>query len=316
MDGEMQGFVVSVALLLFLIFVMASPRKHNSITTIPSPSHSFDVDSTLGALQIGVLVSCVLFGVTTTQTYTYYGRFPKDSRKMKTLVAFVWLCELAHIICIAQTLYVLTISDFAHPDRLSTMAEALGVSTLFNAIVTACVQGFFSFRIFRLSKMLYIPCLTGILSLFYFGMTLVLFSFGQTNPFTIVEVRWGWLLISLWSVAAANDVIIAMALVFWLCRRRDSSHRITVALIDKLITWTIETGVVSSAAAFLNLAFFVTMKENFIWIAFYVVTTRLYSNSFLASLNSRATLRTINSTLPVSVSYPVYSSVNISEFEQ
>jgi hypothetical protein len=40
-----------------------------------------------GALQIGVFVSHVLFGVTTTQTYIYYSRFPDDSPKIKALVS-------------------------------------------------------------------------------------------------------------------------------------------------------------------------------------------------------------------------------------
>ncbi|KAJ7788663.1 hypothetical protein B0H14DRAFT_3503961 [Mycena olivaceomarginata] len=43
-----------------------------------------------GAYEIGVLLSYVLFGVTTTQAYLYYTRFPEDSRKLKALVVFVW----------------------------------------------------------------------------------------------------------------------------------------------------------------------------------------------------------------------------------
>jgi adenine-specific DNA glycosylase len=42
--------------------------------------------TSLGALQIGIFVSHVLFGVTTTQTYIYYTRFPEDSPKLKALV--------------------------------------------------------------------------------------------------------------------------------------------------------------------------------------------------------------------------------------
>ncbi|KAJ7483349.1 hypothetical protein FB451DRAFT_104812 [Mycena latifolia] len=260
-----------------------------------SHSSGFDVDSTLGALLIGVLVSYVLFGVTTTQVYIYQNRFPKDSRKMKVLVAFVWFGELAHVICIGHALYRMVISDFSHPERLVNIPQSLGVSSLFNAIVTSCVQGFFSFRIYRLTKSLYIPFVTGTLSLLSFLSTVVVFVIGlQTFPFTVFEVKWGWLFNTLWSVTVANDLMIAATLVFWLWRRRDNSHLITVASVDKIIAWTIETGVVTSAAAILTLTFFVTMQTNF------------YSNSFLASLNSRATLRRI-STLPVPVSYPVYS---------
>ncbi|KAJ6580817.1 hypothetical protein B0H19DRAFT_485440 [Mycena capillaripes] len=267
-----------------------------------SSSQSLDpattIDNTLGALLIGVLVSYVLFGVTTTQTYLYSGRFPNDSGKMKSLVAFVWLCELAHVICIGHTLYILLITDFAHPERLSTVPISLGTSALFNGILAMCVQGFFSFRIYRLSKRLYLPLLTWTLSFLFLGATAVVFVNGlQALPFSAFEKQWGWLLNSLWSVAAGNDLIIALALVFSLYRGRDESPRIG-AVVDKLIAWTIETGLVTSAAAILNLVCFVTMKKNYIWIAWYFVTARLYSNSFLASLNSRATLRTMNLDAP------------------
>ncbi|KAJ7709038.1 hypothetical protein B0H17DRAFT_1191531 [Mycena rosella] len=242
-----------------------------------SSLHSFEVDSTLGALLIGVLVSYVLFGVTTTQVYIYHGRFPKDSGKMKALVAFVWFCELAHVVCVGQTLYVLVISDFAHPERLGTIPKALGVASVFNALVASSVQGFFSFRIFRLTKRLYIPFLTGTLSILSFLATVMLFVIGLQTPFTMVAVKWGPFLNSLWSVAAGNDLMIAGTLVFWLWRRRDNSHQMTGALVDKLIAWNIV-----------------------IWVA---------------CLNSRTTLRTMSTALPVSVSYPVYSWNNYSNAE-
>jgi hypothetical protein len=70
------------------------------------------------------------------------------------------------------------------------------------------------------------------------------------------EARFAWLLNSLWSVASANDLIIAVTLVYWLYRKRpaadrrwgshfhvllaadDRIFRRTVALVDKLIAWT------------------------------------------------------------------------------
>ncbi|KAJ6465178.1 hypothetical protein C8R47DRAFT_49953 [Mycena vitilis] len=276
---------------------------------------SFDADGTLGALLVGVLFSYVLFGVTTTQTYIYSGRFPNDSRKVKILVAVVWLCELGHVVCIGHTLYVLVISDIGHPERLSIIPQSLEASTLFNAVVSTCVQGFLSFRIYRLWKRLCIPLLTWTLSFLFMGATVVVFVVGlQSLPFAQFEARWGWLLDSLWAVAAANDLIIALTLVFWLYRGRADADQIT-AVVDKLIAWTIETGAITSTAAILNLVCFVTMKQNFIWIAWYVVTARLYSNSFLASLNSRTTLRTMQTTLrtmdkvsSTSPPFPLYSS--------
>ncbi|KAF8212604.1 hypothetical protein K438DRAFT_1804846 [Mycena galopus ATCC 62051] len=273
----------------------------------PSTSLSFNADSTLGALLVGTLLSFVLFGVTTTQTYFYSGRFPNDSRNMKLLVACVWTLELGHVICIGHTLYVLAVTDFDHPERLSMFPQSMGASTLFNALVAMCVQGYFSFRIYRLGKRLYIPLLTWTLSFLFLGGSTVIFAVGQrTVSFSLFDARWGWLFDTLWAVAAANDLIIAVVLVFWLVKKRDESEYMTHVL-DKIIAWTIETGVITSAAAIMNLICFMTMKDSFVWIAWYVVTARLYSNSFLASLNSRGTLRTTTQ-ISVSKPYPFFSS--------
>jgi len=280
------------------------PPQHS----LPPPhSLSFNPDSTLGALLVGVLISYVLFGVTTTQTYLYSGRFPNDSRKIKLLVAGVWFLELGHVICIGHTLYIMVVTNFGHPERITAIPQSLAASTLLNALLAMCVQGFLSFRIYRLWKRLYIPLLTWTLSFLFLGATAAIFVVGlQSIPYPLFETQWGWLLNTLWAVAASNDVIIAGTLVFWLLRKRDDSEQMT-PVIDKVIGWTIETGVITSAAAILNLVCFVTMKNNFIWIAWYVVTARLYSNSFLASLNSRGTLRTLTQ-VSISKPYPLFSS--------
>ncbi|KAJ7483395.1 hypothetical protein FB451DRAFT_1439363 [Mycena latifolia] len=110
-----------------------------------------------------------------------------------------WFGELGHVICIGHTLYGMVISDFSHPERLVNIPQSLGVSALFNTIVASCappwpVQRFFSFRIYRLAKSLYIPFVAGTLPLLSFLSTVVVFVIGlQTFPFTVFEVKWGWL---------------------------------------------------------------------------------------------------------------------------
>jgi hypothetical protein len=45
-----------------------------------------NIDSTIGALEVGILVCMFLLGTSTVQAYTYYSRFPLDNWKTKTLV--------------------------------------------------------------------------------------------------------------------------------------------------------------------------------------------------------------------------------------
>lgn len=57
--------------------------SNNTETPLTPP---FNANTTLGAVQIGVLVSTCLFGVVTVQAYIYSSRFPKDPRRIKFLV--------------------------------------------------------------------------------------------------------------------------------------------------------------------------------------------------------------------------------------
>ncbi|KAJ7512793.1 hypothetical protein B0H11DRAFT_8493 [Mycena galericulata] len=253
---------------------------------------SFDPDTTLGAYEIGVLASYALLGVTTTQTYVYYSRFPNDPLRIKCLVAGIWSCEVAHAVCIAKSLYVMTVSDYGHPEKLFLIPRTLAAAVLFSGIIGAGVQVFFASRIYSVSRSFFIPCLSWCLSFLRLlgSITACVYGFRmQTIPG--FETQWAWLLKSLWSVASANDVIIAVTLVYLLHHQRSTADKRTVAIVDKLVAWTIETGVVTGAAGLVSLVCFVTMPENFVWLGCFVVAARLYSNSLLASLNSRAGLR-------------------------
>ncbi|KAJ7032723.1 hypothetical protein C8F04DRAFT_644527 [Mycena alexandri] len=261
-----------------------------------SPAIRFDPNPTLGALQIGVLISCLLFGLTTMQTYIYYTRFPDDPRMLKALVAFVWSCELALVVCSADTLYRYTILDYGHPERLlQRTPSSLEAAVFFCGIIAASVQSFFSHRIYSLSKTLYIPLLTWILSFLRLLASTTAFVSGLLMVnFVSYEAQWGWLGISLWSVSTANDFIIAGTLVFFLIRQRRNAQKTTAAVVDRLIAWTIETGMATSAFGIATLICYLTMAGNFIWIGLFIVGARLFSNSLLASLNSRVTLRALS----------------------
>ncbi|KAJ6572204.1 hypothetical protein B0H19DRAFT_1373065 [Mycena capillaripes] len=274
---------------------------------------SLDVNTTIGALQIGVLVSYVLLGVITTQTYIYYSRFPEDSGKLRALVGFVWVCELAHALCIGHTHYVYTISNYTHPERLSgAVPKSLGVAVLLSGVIAGCVQGFFSFRILTFSKTWYIPIFCWAMAILQLvGNTGMFIKMLDMVSVESAELRWGWLAVASLSVTVANDLTITATLVILLLRQRPNAYRRTGALVDKLIVWTIETGMLTSAASIAMLACFFTMKDNFVWMGVFTVAPRLFSNSLLASLNSRATLRTMNE-ISIPFSIPVIGSASIS----
>ncbi|KAJ7727721.1 hypothetical protein B0H16DRAFT_1590012, partial [Mycena metata] len=170
------------------------------------------------------------------------------------------------------------------------------LAVLFSGLITTSVQGFFSLRIYKLSRQLFIPALIVPMTfLRLVGTTIVAVAGLGMTSIAIFVVQWGGLLTAVWSIGVASDVTITSTLVVILVRqRRICGNTKTGTVIDKIIAWTIETGILTTASWIAILTCFVTMKNNFIWVAVFVVNARLFSNSLLASLNSRASLRAIN----------------------
>ncbi|KAJ7636314.1 hypothetical protein FB45DRAFT_1055763 [Roridomyces roridus] len=256
-----------------------------------------------GALELGVLISYLLFGVTTTQLYIYFTRFPEDDWKLKLLVAFVWTCEASHSACVGHTLYFYTISNFGNAERLvEAVPFTLDTAVLLASVITSAVQGFFAYRIYIVGgKRIILPGIFwGISTIRLIGCVGIFVTGVKMTSLPVYEMQIGWLMNSVWAVGSANDIGITISLVYLLFRQRNEIHKRTIPLVDKLIMWSLETGMMTSAWAFLTLIFFAAMGHNFVWLAIYITGTRVFSNSLLANLNGRSTLRTME--VPTQVS--------------
>ncbi|KAF7350898.1 hypothetical protein MSAN_01651900 [Mycena sanguinolenta] len=262
------------------------------------------IQTTLGAYQIGVLISYALLGITTTQAYIYYIRFPDDSFKLKALVAFVYLCEVVHAITLGDTLNVLTISDSASWSEraLGPIPKSFPIATFLSGLIGGSVQGFFAYRVYALSKKLVIPMSCWVMCAMRVAMATLISANLLHATVVTFEGRWKWALTTLWAVSTVNDLTVTATLVAILVSQRDNAYKRTAALVDKLIMYTIETGMLTSMSSITALACLISMPANFIWIAIFATNARLISNSLLASLNSRASLRAMEQevTMPLS----------------
>ncbi|KAF7300460.1 hypothetical protein HMN09_00929900 [Mycena chlorophos] len=251
-----------------------------------------DMSPTLGALLVGTLLSCVLWGILTTQVYLYFGRFAEDRRAMKILVAVVWTLELVHAISISHTTYTYLVLDYTDPLKLQgKMPATLAVSVLVGAIITATVQGYFSFRIWVLAPNAFFKLVSGVLWLsaaaYLFGsLADTILSIEAPNIATFLS-KYGKLMLYPTILNLANDLLITAALLTILIWTRQQGIARTALLVDRLILWTIETGMITSGFSCLNLAFYDTEPNNFIWIAMQIIKARLFANTLLATLNSR-----------------------------
>lgn len=249
------------------------------------------LDVSLGAVQVGYALSTLLFGVSTMQLYFYLRRFPKDPVIVKALTVTVWLGELGHQLCCGHIVHWVFVGSFGTARFLLVPPPKSFVGCLFfNALVGVIAQGFFTYRLWRTTKGIkVVSVLIGlVMSRFALSLTIGGIEYGISS-FAALLAKFKPLLTAGWVCSAVTDLLLTVLLSYDLHARRSGIHK-TSKLIDRLIVRIVATGMLTSIAALLMTIFFLSM-DNLVWVAVYFIIPRLFSNSMMASLNSRMGLR-------------------------
>jgi hypothetical protein len=249
------------------------------------------LDNTFGAFLIGVVVSATLYGVTCIQTWYYYSRYPSDPWYIKLLVAGALVSDTCHQALITHTVYTYLVTDFGDLSALGEIVWSLIVEVFFNGFTALIVQSFLAMRVYRLSNKSWLA--TGLVMSLVIGefVLIVVYSIQALSFQTFTQLATlKALSMSVNAVAAAGDVLIAMLLCTLLQKSRTGFRR-SDTMINKLIAFSINTGLLTSICAVASLISIAAWPNTFIYIAFYFCLGRLYCNSLLATLNARKSLR-------------------------
>ncbi|KAF5385563.1 hypothetical protein D9757_006797 [Collybiopsis confluens] len=286
----------------------------------PDPLPPFNIDTSLGAFEIGTIVAAFLFGITTLQVYLYFEQYPNDGKILKLMVRLlsfehffaanihnlnmlwwwrqvmsIWLLELGHTITISHSLYVMTITWYGQPQLLVVPPITLDISILFNALVGLIEQAWFTRRLYAFSKNLWLTGLCALLSLTRLGSTLAYGSLA-TRRMNIFEfqLKYWWILTIIVVVGSVNDFILASSLAWHLYARKKGAFRSIVKLLERLIAFTIETSAITTIATLTMMICFFMMPMNFIYIGVYLCLAKSnldFQNSHSIQLNSSASFQ-------------------------
>ncbi|KAF8999303.1 hypothetical protein BDQ17DRAFT_756729 [Cyathus striatus] len=248
------------------------------------------LDKTLGAAFVGVVAAAILHGVSCVQAWYYYTH-QRDSWPIKALVGAVMAFDTIHQALITHTVYTYLVSNWGDTAFIQRLVWSMLVEVLFNGLTGLLVQSFLTMRVWRLSNRKVI--LTGICSI------LVVAEFGCVVTFTAMSLhletfvqlaKLKYLSILVNALAAAGDVLIAGTLCVLLHRSRTGFER-SDTMINKLILFAVNTGLLTSICACASLISITVAGETFLYIGFFFCIGRLYTNSLLATLNARKMIR-------------------------
>ncbi|KAI0034717.1 hypothetical protein K488DRAFT_44898, partial [Vararia minispora EC-137] len=205
-------------------------------------------------------------------------------------VGCVLLTDTAHQALITHGVYMYTIAHAYDSARFNRLEWSLVVEVIVNGVTALLVQSFFVMRIWtRNHGNIALLVLTCLCIATQFALHIGSYLHICTTLRADLSVAYG-VSLAINGVTAFTDVLITTCLVYLLQRSRT-----TFSQTNTLITRLVNTGLLTSIDAVLSLITILAKPDTLIYLGIYYIIGRLYSNSFLATLNSRTSLRGVTS---------------------
>lgn len=248
------------------------------------------LDLTIGVIFIGFLATGFLFGVTTSQTVWYFKHYSNDRRVLRYLVAIIWLLDALHLALYLVTMFIYLVQKKGAFFGQQPLPWTSNAQLVCNAFAIGLIQSFYASRIWTLSKKKSLLVVMAIFVTVTFVCAVLLFFKTVLTRTVAGYVALVPFDIALSAMCASTDVLLCSSLVTLLARSRPGTVGAN-RLINKLMLYTVHTGLVTSVNATLALILAVVMPTSSIFVMFYYIGARFYSVSLLGTLNARASLR-------------------------
>ncbi|KAF7351719.1 putative Transmembrane protein [Mycena sanguinolenta] len=245
-----------------------------------------------GPLVLGYMWSYCLYGVLLVQIYMYIEMFPNDGRGLKTLVWVMFFFETLFTVLMTIAAWDMFGDGWGDPNVIFQFNWTWGVLPLLSGIHSGIAQGFYIWRIWRLTEQLWlvIPIGLGVLTqlcgLYWFAIE---FNIAHWRVESVAPLSG---LVTVWLVgSAACDVLITLALTAILWRRKtQTKFAKTTGILNRLIRLSVETGAITSVTAILEFILWLAFKRFYYHFILFLVLGKLYSNVLMATLNCRSPL--------------------------
>ncbi|KAL5514828.1 hypothetical protein ACEPAG_2144 [Sanghuangporus baumii] len=236
--------------------------------------------------------STALWGVGCLQLYYYYDKFwAMDPHWLKIYIFILWMIDTVQQALRLEVSYMFFVKGIADPTLLKHLPKTFAWGGILVAIVDVMVQFLFVRRAWHLSNKSRL--LSAVLSLFVLGQfaaTMIysarLYSFSQLEQVkTAVHVE-----LAMNCIMAFTDMMLALVLIYLLRTGRSGIKR-TDSIVNRLIIYTVGSGLVMALCMIAALIAAQAAPNSFIYLVIDESLPKLYFNCLLASFNSRESLR-------------------------
>ncbi|PIL22607.1 hypothetical protein GSI_15297 [Ganoderma sinense ZZ0214-1] len=260
----------------------------------PQPPVSSETLLRIGPILIGALLSWMLFGISIVQLYIYHVSFPRDRFAIWGSVYTIFALDIFQSIVVACEAWQTLCAGWGRSVNLQFPGWTFTALPIVSSIISVWVQTFYAWRIYRLGKWRVIPVIIIITALAQAGgACAIAISFiwlkdiqrlHDTNMFARTIV---WL-----GGSAFTDLTIMFSMCYLLfnVKRKTTAFARSELLVRRLIRLTVETGCACAISAVLELGFFLGLPDTNIHLIVALILSKVYSNTLMTSLNSRASI--------------------------
>ncbi|KAJ7046275.1 hypothetical protein C8F04DRAFT_1248523 [Mycena alexandri] len=239
---------------------------------------------------VGTLLNWGLLGALAVQVYLYFYAFPSDRLTFKLAVGFIIVAEILQTLGNTRDALVVFGKGWGAPENLDLIGWAWFSCPMVGSTIGVVSQTFFAWRISILGRTRFIPVVI-------MAITAVQFSSAIWTSVLMLRVKtFSQLQIHLlkppavWLAAtAAADLVCAATTAFYVIRnRRGNFSPTTLAALSRVLKVTVETGTLCAVFASVNLYLFIKYDGNNYHLGVCNWFSKIYSNSILLIMNSRA----------------------------
>ncbi|KAJ7142766.1 hypothetical protein C8R44DRAFT_761069 [Mycena epipterygia] len=253
-------------------------------------------DNFYGVLLLAVVLSAVLYGIGVLQFWLYIRKYHStDPILVKSVVIAVLLCDTCQQVLLTHAIYRTLVSSIANPSILASTVKTTLIQLYFGGAVGTLVQQFFCWRIYKfvgntypsrpaIGKRVVLPGVVSLIS--WVGFVVLIFTVTKFDSLLATNHMVEILVIVTNTVSAAVDVMISVILISLLYSEKTGFHKST-DILNRLIVFAFTTGLPTTVFALLTAVFTAAFPNTLLYLFFYILLGRLYTNSLLVTLNSR-----------------------------
>ncbi|KAI0769517.1 hypothetical protein BC629DRAFT_1595841 [Irpex lacteus] len=261
-----------------------------------------NIDLTLGVVLIFGLLSVMLYGITSVQTFIYFTSDPRDGRAIKTTMFILWILDTLETALLSHVVYTYCIKALLHPVLWTQVGWTDATHFMLMILSDSIITVIFVNRIWKLERKIWslIAILPPTTLVFVGGQVIGVFVL-VLKDFEKLRHRIAWLYYTVFALQAFSDIAIMVSLCLALLKRQ-SKIRKSHSVIRMLILFSVNTCVLTSSVGIAALLTNALSPSTFFWQGLDGILPKLMLNSLLAVLNSRDLMRSkAASDSPVSI---------------